>query len=135
MLGVEAAALDELLLVSDRLKLLGRPDRIVRQYEVLISEEWRPKARQIYQGHKLQVIAYCLLIEEGFGMRSPFSVVVLAEGKRVEVSNTEELCSKVLSVAAKIRELRREIEQEIPVRAIAAKCRACGQRSNCGQAR
>jgi len=131
----ETLALDDLVMVSERLKILGRPDRIVRHGEFLIPEEWKPSARRIYRGHKLQVIAYCLLVEEEFGVRPPHGVVVLADGVRVEVENTEELRAEVLAVAAKIREHRREIEREIPVRAVAAKCRACGQRKNCSQAR
>ena len=105
------------MLVSERLKIVGRPDRIVRQGEFLIPEEWKPSARRIYHGHRLQVVAYCLLIEEEFGVRPPHGVVVLAEGKRVEVENSEELRAEVLSVAAKIREHRRNIEREIPVQA------------------
>ena len=131
----ETLALDDLLLVSERLKILGRPDRIVRQGEFLIPEEWKPSARRIYPGHRLQFMPICLLIEEEFGVRPPYGVVVLADGERVEVENTEELRAEVLSVAAKIREHRRNIEREIPVRQPAAKCRACGQRTNCGQAR
>ncbi|CAN0499904.1 unnamed protein product [Phaeothamnion confervicola] len=37
----------------------------------------------------------------------------------------------VLDVAERIRERRRSIREEIPVRQPAAKCRACGQRANC----
>jgi hypothetical protein len=51
-----------------------------------------------------QVGAYCLLVEERYGVRPPYGVVVLAGGKRVEVENTEELQAEVLKVAAKIRE-------------------------------
>ena len=61
-------------------------------------------------------------------------VVVLGDGSRVEVKNTEELRSKVLAIAEKIREHRRTIREEIPVRQPAAKCRACGQRGDCGRA-
>jgi CRISPR-associated exonuclease Cas4 len=82
-----------------------------------------------------QVIAYCLLIEEKFGVRAPFGVVVLAEGKRVEVPNSDELRAEVLAVAERIREQRRKLREEIPVRQPPAKCRACGQRGNCRQAR
>ena len=37
-------ALDDLVLYSERLKIVGRPDRIVRQGDFLISEEWKPSA-------------------------------------------------------------------------------------------
>jgi CRISPR/Cas system-associated exonuclease Cas4 (RecB family) len=74
------------------------------------------------------------LIEEKFGVRPPHGVVVLAGGERVEVPFTDELRAEVLLIAEKIREHRRNIEQQIPVRPVAAKCRACGQRQNCSQA-
>ncbi len=67
-------------------------------------------------------------------MRPPFGVVVLGDGSRVEVKNTEGLRSEVLGIAEKIREHRRTIREEIPVRQPAAKCRVCGQRVNCEQA-
>jgi CRISPR-associated exonuclease Cas4 len=128
-------SLDDLVLFSERYKIVGRPDWLVRQGEFLIPEEWKPSARRIYHGHRLQAAVYCLLIEEKFGARPPHGVVVLAGGKRVEVPYTEELRAEVLSIAEKIREHRRNIEREIPVRQPAAKCRACGQRKNCSQAR
>ena len=86
-------------------------------------------------GHRLQLGTYFLLIEEEYGVRPPFGVVVLGDGSRVEVKNTEELRSKVLAIAEKIREHRRNIREEIPVRQPAAKCRVCGQRGNCAQAK
>jgi CRISPR-associated exonuclease Cas4 len=127
-------ALDNVTLYSERLKLVGRPDRIVRQGELLIPEEWK-SSKRVNDGHRLQLGTYFLLIEEKFGARPPFGVVVLGDGSRVEVKNSDELRSKVLSIAEKIREHRRKIREEIPVRQPAAKCRACGQRGNCRQTR
>ena len=49
-------------------------------------------------------------------MRPPFGVVVLGDGSRVEVQNTELLRSKVLAIAEQIRESRKTIREEIPVR-------------------
>jgi CRISPR-associated exonuclease Cas4 len=131
----KSVSLDDLTLFSERLKIVGRPDRLVRLGRFLIPEEWKPSARRIYHGHRLQVAVYCLLIEEKFGARPPYGVVVLEHGERVEVPYTEELKAEVLSIAEKIRDHRRNIEREIAVRQPAAKCRACGQRGNCGQAR
>ena len=88
-------SLDDLLLVSERDKIVGRPDRIVRQAGNVIPEEWKPTATRIYQSHRLQVAVYCLLIEEKFGVRPPFGVVVLAGGVRVEVPYTDELRAEV----------------------------------------
>lgn len=129
----ETVALDNVTLYSERLKLVGRPDRIVRDGGHLIPEEWK-SAKRVNHGHRLQLGCYFLLIEEEYGERPPFGVVVLGDGSRVEVPNTEALRSEVLSIAEKIRERRRAIGEAIPVRQPAWKCRMCGQRKNCGQA-
>src|SRR3954465_9916608 len=128
----ETVALDDVTLFSERLKLVGRPDRIVRQGKELIPEEWK-SSKRVSVGHRLQLATYFLLIEEEFGVRPPFGVVVLGDGSRVEVENTEALRAEVLAIAEKIREHRRAIREEIPVRQPAWKCRVCGQRANCRQ--
>lgn len=125
-------ALDNETLYSERLMLIGRPDRIERHGGELIPEEWK-SAKRINHGHKLQLATYFLLIEEAYGERPPYGVVVLGDGSRVMVENTEELCSEALAIAEKIRERRRVIEEEVPVRQPAWKCRVCGQRNNCEQ--
>jgi CRISPR-associated exonuclease Cas4 len=129
----QTVTLDDVTLFSERLRLVGRPDRLVREGGHLIPEEWK-SAKQVSHGHRLQVGAYFLLIEEVYGERSPFGVVVLGDGSRVQVQNTEELRSEVLSIAEKIRERRRALGDEISVRQPAWKCGRCGQRGNCGQA-
>lgn len=126
----ETLALDDVTLFSERLGLVGRPDRLVRDGEHVIPEEWK-SSKRVYQGHKLQLGAYFLLIEEEYGKRPPHGVVVLGDGSRVEVENTEALRSEVLAIAAAIREHRSKVGEEIPVRQPAWKCRACGQRENC----
>ena len=129
----KTVALDNVNLFSERLKLTGRPDRIVRRGKRLIPEEWK-SAKRVSEGHRLQVGTYFLLMEEEYGERPPLGVVVLGDGSRVQVKNTERLRTDVLSIAEKIREHRASIREEIAVRQLAAKCRACGQRANCSQA-
>ena len=128
----KTVALDDVTLFSERLKLVGRPDRVVKRGGHLIPEEWK-STKRISHGHRLQVIAYCLLIEEKTGKRPPYGVVV-NDGERVVVENTETLRSEVLAIAEQIRERRRTLAEEIEVRQSLAKCRACGHRGNCGQA-
>jgi CRISPR-associated exonuclease Cas4 len=111
----ETVALDDVTLFSERLQLVGRPDRIVRQGETLIPEEWK-SSKRVNHGHRLQLGAYFLLIEEAYGVRPPFGVVVLSDGSRVEVKNTEKLRSEVLVVAENIRVHRARLEEEISVR-------------------
>lgn len=130
----KTVALDNVTLFSERLKLTGRPDRIVREGDTLIPEEWKATAKRVSDGHRLQLGTYFLLIEEEYGVRPPHGVIVLGDGSRVHVRNTEELRSKVLGIAERIRAARRALREEIPVRQPAVKCRACGQRENCVQA-
>jgi CRISPR-associated exonuclease Cas4 len=133
--GGSTVSLDDLTLYSERLKLVGRPDRLVRQGEFVIPEEWKPRAKRVYPSHKLQLGAYLLLVEEHFGVRPPFGVVVLAEGRQVKVPNTDELRAEVLAIAEKIREHKRWLNEEIAVSQPVWKCRVCGQRGNCRQVR
>jgi CRISPR-associated exonuclease Cas4 len=127
-------SLDDQTLFSDRLMLVGRPDRIVRQGRLLIPEEWK-SSRRVYPGHRLQLAVYFLLIEDLYGVRPPHGFVVLSDGSRVRVENTERLRSEVLSIADQIRTHRRRLRESLPVSPSPAKCRACGGRVHCDQAR
>jgi len=133
-LGVgETVALDDVTLYSKQLQLVGRPDRIVRDGELVIPEEWK-SSKRVRDSHKLQLGTYFLLIEDLYEVRPPHGFVVLGDGSRVRAENTEALRSDVLKIAAKIRELRRKIGDKVPMRQPGWKCRACGQRGNCRHA-
>lgn len=129
----ETVALDNVTLFTARLKLVGRPDRIVKQGNTYIPEEWKSSKRASH-GHRLQLATYFILIEERYGVRPPFGVVVLGDGSRVEVPNTQQLRDEVLAIAAQIRAHRATLAEPIPVHQPPNKCRACGQRANCRQA-
>jgi CRISPR-associated exonuclease Cas4 len=129
----ETVALDNVTLHSARLKLVGRPDRIVKSGGRYIPEEWK-SSRRVNHGHELQLGTYFLLIEEEYGVRPPHGVVVLGDGSRVQVRNTEALRSEVLSIAARIREQRARLALPVRVSQPVNKCRRCGQRPNCGVA-
>jgi CRISPR-associated exonuclease Cas4 len=109
--------------------LAGRPDRII---EGGIPEEWKSSLR-VYKSHIAQLAVYFILIEEETGIRPPHGFIVTGDGRREQVENTPELRAWVLGIADHIRAARRELDQEIPVRQPAAKCRACGMREGCGQ--
>lgn len=129
----ETVALDNVTLYSERHRLVGRPDRIVKRGNAYIPEEWK-SSKRISLGHRLQLGAYFILIEEHYGVRPPFGVVVLGDGSRVEVPNTDALRGEVLAVAEQIRAHHARLTESIPVRQPANKCRRCGQRANCTQA-
>lgn len=129
----ETVALDNVTLYSPRLKLVGRPDRIVKRGDTYTPEEWK-SSKSVSHGHCLQLATYFILIEEEYGVRPAHGVVVLGDGSRVTVPNTASLRAEVLSIAAKIRERRAKLSTPIPVSQPTKKCRRCGQRANCDQA-
>jgi CRISPR-associated exonuclease Cas4 len=127
-------ALDDVTLYSARYALAGRPDRIIRAGGSLIPEEWK-SAKRLWPSHVTQMGVYFLLIEESYGVRPPYGYVVLGTGKRHRVENDAKLKAWVLDLAGQIRAARASVYDEIPVSPRPGQCRACGQRSECGQAR
>lgn len=123
-------ARDDLTLVSERLGLIGRPDRLVEDGKDIIPEEWK-SSRRVSDSHRMQLGTYLILVEESYGVRPPYGVVVLGDGSSVKVENTEELRSEVLAIAERIREHRGDVEEPMTVNQPVQKCRACGQRQNC----
>ncbi|WP_235963243.1 CRISPR-associated protein Cas4 [Tautonia rosea] len=127
-------ALDNVTLHSARLGLAGRPDRILRVGRAIIPEEWK-SARRLWPGHVAQMGVYFLLIEERYGVRPSHGFVVLGTGKRHRIENDARLRGWVLDLAEQIREARRALSSPLPVDPRPSQCRACGQRSECDQAR
>ena len=127
-------SLDRLTLTSDRLGLTGRPDRIVRQGDRIILEEWK-SARTLRPWHLAQLGVYFLLIEERFGIRPEHGFIVLGDGTRHRIENGEELRDWVLGMAGQIRAARGRLEAPMPVEPRLWQCRPCGMRPHCGQAR
>lgn len=128
----QTLALDNVTLISERLGLIGRPDRLLRDGKYVIPEEWK-SSRRVNQGHKLQLGAYFILIEEKYGVRPPYGFILLEDGSRIRVENTEGLGTEVLRIAQNIRDHRAKLTDEIPVRKPRGMCCACGQRDHCGQ--
>jgi CRISPR-associated exonuclease Cas4 len=74
----KTVSLDDVTLFSEEFGLVGRPDRLVREGEFVIPEEWK-SAKRVSDSHRLQLACYMLLVEETYGVRPPHGVVVLCE--------------------------------------------------------
>jgi CRISPR/Cas system-associated exonuclease Cas4 (RecB family) len=127
-------ALDNVTLSSCRLGLTGRVDRLIREGGALIPEEWK-SARVLRTHHRAQLGGYFLLVEEELRVRPPHGFVVLGDGTRHRVENTEELRAWVLEMAARICAARAEVTRPIPESPRPGQCRPCGMRRHCSQAR
>jgi hypothetical protein len=77
---------------------------------------------------------YFLLVEDQLGVRPTHGFIVLGDGRRERIDNSEELRAWVLDLAGQIRAARARVGEVIPVEPKPAQCRVCGQRGNCGQA-
>ncbi len=67
------------------------PDKIVKEGEGLVPEEWK-SSKRVSDGHRLQLRTYFwVLVEENYGVRAPHGAVVLGDGSRIVVKNTEAL--------------------------------------------
>jgi len=132
--GGRTVSLDRVTLTSFRLGLTGRPDRLIKTEGTIRIEEWK-SSRQLRPHHRAQMGVYFLLIEEQLRRRPAYGVLVLGDGTRHRIDNTEELRAWVLELAARIRAARVEVMRPIPVHPHPGQCRACAMRSHCTQAR
>jgi CRISPR-associated exonuclease Cas4 len=121
-------------LTSRRYGLTGRPDRLIREGDTVIPEEWKSTTRQLRAWHRAQMGVYFILIEEELGVRPPHGVVVLGDGTRHRIENDAVLRAWVLGLSGRIREARKSVSMLIPVTPKPGQCRPCGMRQHCGQA-
>jgi len=120
-------------LYSRRYGLTGRPDYLVRVGNARVPVEVKSgqAPAEPYEGHVLQLAAYCLLAEEEFGVRPPYGLLRYDDAT-LQIPYDEPLRRRLLDVVAAMREARargaanRDHE-------MAQKCLRCGQRENCDQ--
>jgi CRISPR-associated exonuclease Cas4 len=132
--GGKTVSLDNVTLTSHRLGLTGRPDRLIKVNGTIIPEEWK-SSRKVWPSHRAQLGVAFVVIEDQYGVRPTHGFVVLGDGTRERVENTEELRAFVLDVAARIRAARAALRQPIVVDPRPGQCRACGMRAHCAEAR
>ena len=131
--GIEVLSRDQTRLASARLGLSGRPDRLVRLRNGTIIPVEKKSSTRLYDSHRIQVGAYVLLIEEAYGLRPPYGIVVLGDGREAKVPNTARLRRWTLNVADSVRGQRADPSQPARVRPTPGQCRSCGVRELCSQ--
>jgi len=121
-------------LFSTRYRLTGKPDYLVKESGSLIPVEVKSGLRPStpYSSHKLQLAAYCLLVEEACGQAPPYGVLKYRD-KTVTVSYTPALRSALLATLRAMRQDR--TDARVPrSHDHAARCRACGFCLDCVEA-
>jgi hypothetical protein len=67
------------------------PTHLVRVGRTLIPVEQKPSAHRVQLSNVLQVAAQCLLVDEVYGVRPPYGLLVLAGGVREQIQFTPAL--------------------------------------------
>ena len=124
---------NERALFSREHRLAGRPDYLVRSGRDVVPVEVKsgPAPQQPYEGHVLQLAAYCLLVEEQEGRAPPYGILKY-DDDTFEIDYTAGLRARLLET---LDHLRRDLAQPEVGRSHgqAARCRACSYRGRCNQ--
>jgi CRISPR-associated exonuclease Cas4 len=122
------------VLYSSSLQLSGRPDYLVEERDgSLIPVEVKSGSapRRPHQGHVLQLAAYCLLVEEVYGIR-PSHGIIQYRDNAFAVTYSEELEDDLLDLLADMREDM--FEDDIGrSHDDGRRCVRCGVRQYCNQ--
>ena len=115
------------------LDLAGRPDYLVEQGERLIPVEI--KSGRSHAGprtsHRLQLAAYCRLVESVYARRPPYGILQYAD-QAYAIAYTRELEEELTGILESLRaDLGRSLDRS---HASPERCRACGFREDCDQA-
>src|SRR5437867_11717174 len=95
---------------SPRFGLTVKPDYLVNTNQGLVPVEVKPGRtdHEPHESHLLQVLAYCLLLEETEGKRPPYGLLRYS-GDTFKVDYNDETRAYLLSV---LEEMRAAMEQE-----------------------
>jgi CRISPR-associated exonuclease Cas4 len=122
-------------LTSLRYGLIGKPDYLVRLTEGIAPIEVKccraPASGRPYEGHLFQLAAYCLLVEDVFGVPVPHGLVNY-EDRSIQVDFTPSLRASLLALLDEVRAAKGGEELHINHNR-PGKCRSCGFRTVCGE--
>jgi CRISPR-associated protein Cas4 len=120
-------------LLSHRHGLVGRPDYLVRTDAGIVPVEAKsatcPPNGVPYESHLMQLVSYCLLVEDALGEPVPYGVIRYSD-RQLRVDYTDELRETLLALLAEMREARlaEDVHRSHDER---ARCAACSYRSIC----
>lgn len=120
-------------LYAPRLRLAGKPDYLVRVGRSLIPVEIKPgrHAAQPYESDVLQLMAYCLLVEETSSQRPDYGLLRY-KNHTFRLPYDDQARSLVLEQVTRMRaDLSRHDVH--PNHEDAMRCRYCGYAQDCGQ--
>lgn len=123
---------NEQVLHVSGLRLVGKPDYLVRRGDgTIIPVEVKSGAapETPWEGQILQLAAYCLLVDDNFGVRPPYGILQYRD-RAFAVDYTEDLEADLLDLLAEMRSVAAEDDPE-PDHDDWRRCAACGVRQAC----
>ena len=120
-------------LFSKRLGLSGKPDYLLLRKGVYIPVEVKSSpmpSNGAHQSHKLQLVAYCHLVEEHFGVRPTYGIIKYSDGT-YNVEYCHDLEKELTDI---VGSMRADIAAENVIRShrYLNRCLACSFQIVCG---
>ena len=116
----------ELSIISEKLGLKGRIDRVAFAEEILPFEIKTRVKQEVYLGDKIQLAAYALLLEDKTNKKVSKGIIELRNSKK-EIELTDDLKKQVLELAEKVRNLQGEFPSSF------SKCESCSLKEECSK--
>jgi CRISPR-associated exonuclease Cas4 len=121
-------------LTAAEFRLVGKPDYLVRQRngEIIPVELKTAKApAEPWEGHILQLAAYCLLVEQTYGRRPSYGILQYRD-RAFAVDYTPDLEEDLLELLAEMRSTSLELEVDRD-HSDWRRCSGCGFSQQCDQ--
>lgn len=93
----------EEILFSKTLSLCGKPDYLIKENNMVFPVEIKSgrTPNEPYQNHEMQLMAYCLLVEENYGIR-PIGGYIKYPEKEFKVAYTDEARQAIKELVGEI---------------------------------
>lgn len=120
-------------LYDSGLGLTGKPDYLVKKNGLYIPVEvksmWAPGTP--YDSHRLQLGAYCLLVEKAFNRRPPYGLLRY-RNRTFRIPFTDAFEAEILETLAEVR-AHKELDAVDRSHDQPGRCARCGYRDRCDQ--
>jgi CRISPR/Cas system-associated exonuclease Cas4 (RecB family) len=125
-------------LVSRRYGLRGTPDCLIRTRDGIVPVELKrtahpPSGEGVYPNHMIQVLAYCVLVEENYREPVPYGLVLYGGNEARKVYLTEDRLAWLIGVMDELRHAQSGGEKDRSHEQ-SGRCLGCGLREKCNQA-
>ena len=121
----------EKALFSPKYGLVGKPDFILHTKDGLLPLEIKHSNRpnQPYFSHIMQLISYCLLIEEVKGTKPKYGFIQYKGGQPFAIPHTENMKSFLIKTMQEMKDYANSGEGPKPIRKY--KCEKCRYKEDC----